>query len=226
MHFNHVIKPSNKTVINCQYLLNIMARGAGVLGANCKPGCDITIPFLYKTDDLDIKKVGFIMVQVENSKSLKSIRSEIMTKMDPFACKLFTSGDTVPIIRIVFSLDNKHPTLKRIPYDSGASEHDKNGQPLFTSYDLWCSGMGPRLLQPVDEDGAGKKWRSLLQKSGISKDVFMASSNPDLRRSEHPGGGPDRGHYENWLAESHISLDEPKSEDEQEDEEGEEDEED
>src|SRR6266404_1412234 len=31
-----------------------------------------------------------------------------MTKMDPFACKLFTSGDTVPIIRIVFSLDNKH----------------------------------------------------------------------------------------------------------------------
>src|SRR6266404_5686904 len=82
MHFNHVIKPSNKSVINRQCLLNIMARGAGVLGANCKPGCDITIPFLYKTDDLDIKKVGFIMVQVKNSKSLKPIRSEIMTKMD------------------------------------------------------------------------------------------------------------------------------------------------
>jgi len=226
MHFNHLIKPSSKSIINRQYLLNIMARGAGALGTNCQPGYYMIVPFLYEADDLDIKRVGFIMVQVKKtSKSLKTPGSEIITKMDPFACKLFTNGDTVPIIRIVFSLDRKRPTLRHMRYNSvsgrdGASEHDKNGQPLFTSYDLWCSGMGPRLLQPVDENGAGREWKSLLRKSEISKDVFMASSNPDLRRSEHPGGGPDRGHYENWLAEPHISLDElkPKAEDEPEDE--------
>jgi len=219
MHFNHVIKPAD--AFNRHGLLSIMARGAGVLGANCQPGYDMIFPFLYETDDLDVKKVGFIIVRVKDSISLKP--TGIMKKMDPFALGLFTNDDTVPIIRIVFSLNKKHPSLECMQYDSvsgreAASEHDENGQPLFTSYDLRCAGMGPRLLQPVDEDGAGKEWKSYFRKSKISKDVFLASTDPDVRRSEHPAGGRDRGHYENWVPESHFpSSYKPKAEDELED---------
>jgi len=207
MHYNHFIKPNNSDVINRQYLLNILARGAGALGANGQPGYDMIFPFLYETDDLDIKKVGFIMVQVKNVKSL-SPRSEIMNKLDRAARKLLTKNDTVPVIRMVFSLRGTCPTLEHMTY----SQNKGASLSPYTSYDFWCFGMGPGLLQPVDEDGGTTKWEELLQKPEISKDVFVESSNPDLRRSEHPGGGRSRGHNDNWVSESAMSptLAEPK----------------
>ncbi len=223
-----MIKPSSKNVISRQYLLNIMARGAAALGANCQPGYDMIFPFLSGTSSLDVNKVGFIIVQVKNAKSVDK-KTKIFSKMDPFACDLFRNDDTVPIpiIRIVFSLDRKSPSLKRMQYKSasgreGASQFN-NGEPLFTSYDFWCSGIGPGLLQPVDEIEAQPRWENMLRKRDITEDVFLTSKDPYLRRSEHPGGGPDRGHYDSWLSESYIPLDESESEPESEPESDEED---
>ncbi len=219
MHFNHVIKPSQQNVISRQYLLHIMARGAAALGANCQPGYDMVYPFLFETNSLDIKNVGFVIVQVKNHARSIARNSKFFRKMDPFDCDLFSKDDsdfTVPIIRIVFSLGGKRPSLKRMQYKSmsgreGASSLE-DGQPRFTSYDFWCSGIAPGLLQAVDESGARTRWEGMLQKRNLSEGMFLTSKDPDLRRSEHPGGGSNRGHYDSWLPESEIPPDESESE--------------
>ncbi|KAH9178630.1 hypothetical protein EDB89DRAFT_2239238, partial [Lactarius sanguifluus] len=81
-----------------------------------------------------------------------------------------------------------------------------NGRPQFTSYDFWCSGIGPDLLQPVDEDDAQTKWVTLLSKTDRSDRLFSTSNAPDLRRSHLPGGGDNEGHYGAWMM-SNIPLD-------------------
>src|SRR6266404_1051771 len=210
MHFNHVIKPTHTDVISRQYLLNIMARGAAALGANCQPGYDMVFPYLYDTIHLDIKKVGFIIVQVKNAKSVRR-REHLFTNMDPFTCNLFKTDNTVPIIRLVFSLRTP-PSLKQMQYTSTfGTTSFKDGQPRFTSYDFWCSGTDLGILQPVDETGE-ERWKLMLTRCDISDGLFGTSSDPALRRSEHPGGGLDLGHYDQWLSESHISWNESDSE--------------
>ncbi len=215
MHFNHFIKPSCTIVISCQYLLNIMAHGAAALGANCQPGYNMISPFLYDTIDLNIKSVVYIIVQVKNTDRVHD-KLEIFKKMDPFSCKLFKKASTVvPIIRILFSLRGELPSLKQMKYDSDSPEdvgalQFKHGKPCFTSYDFWCEGLGPGILQPVDETGT-RIWESLLSKSNISDELFKTSKDPNLRRSEHPGGGRDPGFYSAWVPEPYISGDESVS---------------
>ncbi|KAH9039905.1 hypothetical protein EDB84DRAFT_1019205 [Lactarius hengduanensis] len=203
-HFNHMIKAFEQDIITRPYLVSIMARGAAVLGANGQRGFDMVYPYLYDTSDLVINKVGFIIVQVKNYADKLSPNPELFRKIDPFACGLVNKGDessfTVPIIRIVFSLGGKKPSLERMNYDSpdqGAVTLHRSGKPKFTSYDFWCSGIGPDLLQPVDE--AQHKWAILLGKSQKWDNVFSASVDPDVRRAQYPGGGGHEGHYKTWM---------------------------
>ena len=64
MHFNHLIKPCDQKSLKRSTLLFFMMHGAAALGANCQPGFDAV--YLYGGTDLDIDKVGFIIVQVKN----------------------------------------------------------------------------------------------------------------------------------------------------------------
>ncbi|KAH9175259.1 hypothetical protein EDB89DRAFT_2092796 [Lactarius sanguifluus] len=213
MHFNHMIRPFNCDAIGRPYLVSIMARGAAVFGADCQPGFDMVYPYLYDTNDLVINKVGFIVVQVKNHADNLSPDANLFKKMDPFLCELVSKDDrpgfTVPLIRIVFALGKGEPSFKRMRYNSleqGAATFDVNGQPQFTSYDFWCSGIGPDLLQPVDENKT--KWVTLLGKTDRWDRVFSTSTAPDVRRSHYPGGGDNKDHYGAWMmSESDIPLD-------------------
>ena len=64
MHFNHLIKLRDQKSLKRSTLLFFMVRGAVALGANCQPGFDAV--YLYGGTDLDINKVGFIIIQVKN----------------------------------------------------------------------------------------------------------------------------------------------------------------
>ncbi|KAF8271312.1 hypothetical protein EI94DRAFT_1720892 [Lactarius quietus] len=230
MHFNHMIHPFGIKTISRLYLLRIMARGAAALGANCQPGYDMVYPFLYDTSDLVVKKVGFIMVQVKNYANTKKAKPKIFWKMDPVLCGLLKKANsehfTVPIIRIVFSLGGKKPSLKHVTYKSpthAAATLDRRGRPKFTSYDFWCSGIGPDLLQPVYEcnPNVQTKWNELLGKTDKFHTVFSQSKAPDVRRSQYPGGGLDMGHYNAWMGdgvEDETETEETETEDEDEDE--------
>ena len=207
MHFNHMIKPFKQAVLTRQNLLAMMARGAAAFGANGQHGFDMAYPFLYDTDDLDVKKVGCVLVQVKNFVDSIPAKDKInfYQKLDPFYCSLLDKNNdfTVPIIRIVFSLGDKKTGLYHQTYNSpedGAKTFNKEGQPKFTSYDFWCSGIGPNLLRPVDENDSQTKWQTLLGK--LTKWDGLFSKAPGIRRSQYPAGGTHPGHFSAWLSES------------------------
>ncbi|KAF8271301.1 hypothetical protein EI94DRAFT_1720854 [Lactarius quietus] len=216
MHFNHMIQPLGLKDISRLYLLRIMARGAAALCTNCQPGYDMVYPFLYDTSDLVLKKVGFIMVLVKSYVTYKEPDPKLFRKMDPVLCGLLKKADyrdfTIPIIRIVFTLGGEQSSLKHMTYKSptrlGAATLpvDAAQYPKFTSYDFWCSGIGPDLLQPVHECDAKaqSKWEALLRKTNKSYAMFSnpklaPGSDSNVRWSQYPGGGDDKAHYDAWM---------------------------
>ncbi|KAH9081566.1 hypothetical protein EDB83DRAFT_2214337 [Lactarius deliciosus] len=204
MHFNHMIKALKQKIVTRPYLLSIMARGAASLGAKCQRGFDMVYPYLFDSSDLVVNKVGFIVIQVKNYANNLTPDDDLFKKMDPILCGLVSKDDglgfTIPIIRIVFALGKGEPSFERMNYDSptqGATTFDRNGRPQFTSYDFWCSGIGPGLLRPVDEGDTLTKWDTLGKLDKFDP-LFSQSKAPDLRRTHYPAGGADKGHYGAW----------------------------
>ncbi|KAH8977434.1 hypothetical protein EDB86DRAFT_1199678 [Lactarius hatsudake] len=84
MHFNHVVKPQVQKLLARRFLLYFMAHSAATLGANCQPGFDAVYPYLYSSLDLDVKNVGFVIVQVKNDSSASgSDYASIFKKQTP-----------------------------------------------------------------------------------------------------------------------------------------------
>ncbi|KAI9429403.1 hypothetical protein H4582DRAFT_2065292 [Lactarius indigo] len=145
------------------------------------PDLTAVYPYLYDSFDLDVKKVGFIIVQVKNdSNTSRSDDLKIFQNMDPFKCGILDLSDTedgqfpIPIIRIV-SLG-------------------KDGQPLFTSYDFMCSGIG--LFGPVGD--SLEVWRALVNKLNQWSSFYNVPV-PNVLRSQLPGCGDGEGHFNSWL---------------------------
>ncbi len=145
-------------------------------------------------------------------------------RWDPFVCKLLSEEHgtqfTIPIVRIVFALGGEKTFVQQQIYASpkdGAVTPDANEHlqlpeivrrklAQFTSYDIWCSGLDPSLLQPVDESDARTKWEALLDKTDTTwGGVFSKPKAPGVRRSQYPAGGTDLAHYGGWI-ESYILL--------------------
>jgi len=213
MHFSHLIKPFKQEAFARPYPVAMIARGAAALVANFRPGFDVVYPFLYETNDLVVNKVGFIIMQIKNHANDMIPNAELFKKMDPFLCELLGKEDrpqfTIPIIRFLFELGGEKSFVQQQTYATakdGAATLDANGWPYFTSYDFWCSGLGPGLFLAVDE-GEVHKWETLLRKTDSWHDVYSTSKDPDLRRSQHPAGGADIGHFDAWVPPSQI-LDE------------------
>lgn len=211
MHFNHFIKPQEQKLLTRRYLLLFMARGAAALGANCQPGFDAVYPFLYDSKDerLDIKNVGFIIVQVKNDANVSPSDDEVFQKMDPFGCLLLNDSDKVngrfpiPIIRLVFLIAKKKdfavtPKTYNSPSD-GARSFGEDGRPLFTSYDYVCTGISSSVLNVIKESEE-RQWNALADADPRS--IFYGISTPDVLRSQLPGCGSDVGHFRSWVQDS------------------------
>ncbi|KAH9977335.1 hypothetical protein BGW80DRAFT_1288680 [Lactifluus volemus] len=207
MHFNHFIKAQEQKVTSHQYLLGFIARGAAVLGANGQPGFDAVLPYLFETTNLDISKLGFIIIRVENDGNNSEPDADMFLKMDPFTCGLLDKLDVdgcfrIPIIRIVFSLRGEGAVVTPMRYSTpseGASldNFDERGEPRFVAYDFWCSGIGPDLLQPVGN--AHAQWAGLLKPGGPWRSFYDSSPAPDELRSQFPMGSCEESHWKRWL---------------------------
>jgi hypothetical protein len=207
MHYNHMIKPQSRKLVARRFLLYYMTRGASALGANCQPGFDAVYPFLYDSLDLNVRNIGFIIVQVKNDSNLaRSEDVNLFRKMDPFKCGLLNESDKedgrfpIPLIRIVFSLaGTTDPHLTRAVYkepSDGAETLGTDGRPLFTSYDYICSGMSDTILQPVK--GSQGAWEALANTRDQWKDFYDVPM-PSVLRSQLPGCGEDEAHFGSWL---------------------------
>ena len=207
MHFSHFVKPHSHRVLSRPYLLAFMAHGTAAFGANCQPGFDAIYPFLFGGGtDLKVEKLGFVIVQVKKNDVSRESRAAIFKKMDPFACGLLEHDPhyenfPIPIIRIVFALCSNESEFTLKTYSSpleGASYLDDDGQPRFTSYDYWCSGIDPRVLQPVEE--APDRWAALADKADSWKLFYSQALDPEVLRSQNPGAGQDASHFHSWSA--------------------------
>ena len=180
MHFSHYIKPQKWSLLHRYYLLRFMPRGAAAFGANGQPGVDAVYPFLYNSKELDVKNVGFIMIQVKTNDIKEAARGEIFRKMDPYHCNLLLPEDNtcedgtfpIPIIRIVFALSSNEQAVTQQMY----------GQPSegrFTSYDFWCSGFSPTILQPIRR--SPEKWKEMIGKADQWHAFYSAASLPQIQ---------------------------------------------
>ncbi|KAI9434763.1 hypothetical protein BJY52DRAFT_1231070 [Lactarius psammicola] len=204
MHFNHVLKPQAQRLLARRFLLYFMARGAAALGANCQPGFDAVYPYLYDSLDLEVKNVGFIIVQVKNdSNASRSDDASIFRKMDPFKCGLLGDSDKVdgrfpiPIIRLLFSLSGPGG-VTQMTYNNpseGTARLD-DGHPLFTSYDYVCSGVSPKYLKPVEK--SPDTWTALVNKPDQWSSFYNVPAQ-NVLRSQIPGCGDHEAHFSSWL---------------------------
>lgn len=206
MHFNHFVKPYELMTITCQFLIRFLARGAAALGANCEPSFGAVYPYLYEALNLDVKKLGFIIVQVKNHSNVsRNDIPEVFQKMDSFGCGLLSKSKdkskkqspfTIPIIRILFllsgTLDNVEPWVYSPPSD-GATTLD---EPLFTSYDFVCSGVSPAMLRPITTHP--ESWKALVNKRSDWVDFIESSEEKEILCSELPGSGSDAAHFSGW----------------------------
>ena len=205
MHFNHVIKPQNRKTLRRSYLLPFMARGAAALGANCQPGFDAVYPYLYGSTDLDIKKLGFIIVQVKNDSTRYAGGSldDLFLKMDPFKCNLIDKGDKedgrfpIPIIRIVFLLSGNDTYVKQHTYH----DHGKYRNLSFTSYDYVCAGVDSSNLRPVEDSS----WKALVNERDPWENFYPTKPAASaVLRSQLPANASHEGHYESWYPVSRL----------------------
>ncbi|KAH9051699.1 hypothetical protein EDB87DRAFT_1582246 [Lactarius vividus] len=197
--------PQEQKLLARPYLLTFMSRSAAALGANCQPGVDTVYLYLYGGTNLDVKKIGFILVQVKkNDTSSDEAQAKIFWKMDPFDCGLVTRPDfyfSIPIIRIIFTLGGKESGVTRKTYTSpsdGALSTDTGGRPRFTSYDFWCSRIYPNIFQAVEE--APERWRALLDNVGPWRTFYNSAQFPDVLHSQFPACGSNEAHFSSWFA--------------------------
>jgi hypothetical protein len=124
--------------------------------------------------------------------------------MGPFDCGLLDASEvrgrfSIPIIRIVFALRGKERTVTHMEYSSpseGArsSSFDQNGQPRFTSYDYWCSGI--ESFKPVES--APATWEALLEEIGLWRSFYKRSEAADVLRSQFPMSSSHKSHMDRW----------------------------
>jgi len=216
MHFTHFIKPQEQKLLARPYLPFFMARGAAVFGANSQRGVDAVYPYLYNELELSHTNVGFILIQVKKNDIPLNSRSDIFRNMDPFECGLLQDSDCVdgkfpiPIIRIVFALCHGPSTQSGVaqqcytsPSEGSSSclpgKRGKRGEiSKFTSYDFWCSGIDPNIIEPVKE--GPERWGALIEKADVWKTVYKDAPNGsgDTLHAQYPACGSHNAHFDTW----------------------------
>ncbi|KAM6499175.1 hypothetical protein JOM56_004683 [Amanita muscaria] len=192
--FNHWVKVHQYTVVDVQYLAQLMRRGAALLCATNQAGIDGIIPYLLTGYTIFPKNVGVILWQSKNdAKFTDEPKHSLFKAMNPYKLGILNEEDNIPIIRIVFALASKKPCLARVACEDGVN-----------SLDLWVAGISPTVFSPVGDDDASI-WTALLQATYGWEDIYK--KNPDgrtdpaeegLRRSMNPGTAKDGSHWDNW----------------------------
>jgi len=202
VYFTHFVKVHEEKLIHVNYLMRLMTRGAAVLCAN-DLAVDGIIPFLLKGDEIRADNIGVIMFQVmDDEKYSNSPQLHLFHDMDPCSLRIGSPAN-VPIIRIVFALAAKTPSLVRVDYTAkngfpSLSYVEFTGEGSYTTYDFWVAGLYPKILVPVGNEPSA--WDGLLQTCYPWKRIYYDPLERFTahRRSMNPGTGINSECWENW----------------------------
>jgi hypothetical protein len=193
IYCSHFIKVHEHKLLDRKYLSALIFRGAGIICGNSQEGVDIAAPFLYRSKMIKQIRTGLMLLQIKNYQKYaeESKWSEkLFSRMDPRKFGMVEGEDSVPVIRIIFSLAASQTSLSYVTPSESESK--------FTSYDFWCGGLKSEVLVPV-EAGRESTWAALLQASRPWQAVYRGDREESrLKRTSNPGAGSDRGHWENW----------------------------
>jgi len=198
LHFNHIIKIYQ---YDLESLLLLHSRGAGVLCANNQAAVDGIFAFAKDGGVLAPSNAGLILWQSKLDPRFTDIPlPALFDAMDPYTLRILREGDAaIPVIKIVFALAARKPALKvvRRPATDGYNA---------VVYEIWCAGISPDILGPIEKEKAGV-WDALLQASYGWKDLYNKASSEarDLRRSVNAGAASDSGHWSRWAERTQYS---------------------
>jgi hypothetical protein len=196
MHFNHYIKVHECKVISAKNLLLLAGRGAAVLCATNQQAIDGINPFLRSGSLLSENNLGLILWQVKADKSFThKPQPDMFCTMNPYRVEILKEGEAaVPIIKIIFALAAKQPSLNVIRHPPSA---DYNA----VVYDIWCSGLSSKFLTPIKPNQEGT-WEALLQASRSWESIYKAEATcAQMRRSMNPGAACHKDHWFRWVEE-------------------------
>ena len=172
--FNHVIKVEETNMISADHLWKFITRGAMILYSS-NQGVDIVIPICHKTKALSRHTVTAILVQVKNAERYQlNIDKLLFDGMDPIKLGLFPDPEVAPeqkvipkpVIHMVFALASREAGVN-FPEERGREHHHPD---KFTSFDVWCAGLGKETFKHIDDDLAS--YRLLLERSFRPHDAF------------------------------------------------------
>ncbi|KAJ2975911.1 hypothetical protein NUW54_g11655 [Trametes sanguinea] len=157
----HLLQPLHKVesvdVVNQQYLLLAISRGAAIICADQNAEIDFVIPILLGTA-LKKENVTAILVQAKNSRHYGArIHYPLFKLMDPYTCGLFNDDvkEPLPILRMVFALASPEAAVASPAIrEQQSPRRDKTAE--YTAYDIWCAGASHKTFDVIqeDEDGA------------------------------------------------------------------------
>jgi hypothetical protein len=191
LHFNHFGKVHELKAIEMERLLLLQGRGAAILRGNKQMEVDSINVFLKDGTKLVKENAGLLFEQWQNA--VKYTATPQHDSIDPYDLGIFEEGDpAVPLIKVIFALAAKEPSLKVV-------RHDPTKDYPAVVYEIWCAGISPDILGPIDRPEVGI-WQALLQASYVWKELYKTTSEvtANLRRSAAPGAARDAGHYSRW----------------------------
>jgi hypothetical protein len=194
LHFSHFVKVHEYKAIDLTSLLLLQGRGAGVLCANNQTGVDAIHVSLKDSTQLVMENAGLLLHQFKNDgKYSKTPHQKLFDAMDPYDLGILDKGcAAVPLFKIVFALAARVPSLHVVRHNPTSSYN-------AVVYEIWCAGISPNVLSPIEKQEVGV-WDSLLQASYGWKELYKGTSavTADLRRSAAPGAALHSGHYSCW----------------------------
>ncbi|KAF9486227.1 hypothetical protein BDN70DRAFT_870313 [Pholiota conissans] len=174
VYFSHFIKIHESGCLGVNYLMKLLARGAGVLCANNFSGIDAVIPVLFEGTRLAVENVSAILLRITNN-SMYGAESDsfLFEQMDPYDTGIFNEDHDMPIIRIVFALAADEPSLEIVHVSKSISGRK------YTTYDIWTAGLSPTVFDVITASNVDV-WAELLEATYDWKDVFTGASPEEL----------------------------------------------
>ncbi|RXW14770.1 hypothetical protein EST38_g11087, partial [Candolleomyces aberdarensis] len=113
IYCTHWLKLHQDKIVSTHYLVRLFARGAAVLCGNNHSDIDGVMPYLYKGTTLAASNIGAILWQSKNDEKYgNNPQVDLFTSMDPYSTGLFDEPTDIPVIRIVFALAAKEPSIE------------------------------------------------------------------------------------------------------------------
>ncbi|KAI9066890.1 hypothetical protein FKP32DRAFT_324631 [Trametes sanguinea] len=157
VYFNHFIKAQSYELVNQQYLVLAISRGAAIICADGHLGIDIVVPVLLGTK-LKKEQVTAILVRAKNGPQYGArVQSPLLESMNPYTSGLFDRAvkEPPPVLRMVFALASPEAAVA-VPAAPAPQSPRRDKTAAFTAYDIWCAGASHEAFDVIqeDEDGA------------------------------------------------------------------------